>query len=225
MSAALEVESLTVVLGGHAILSGVDLLVPERSTLAITGRSGAGKTTLLSTILGIMRPTSGRVVVRGRDLSKLHSSALARLRRRDIGMVFQHGELMPELDPVENVAVAALLDGCAPRDAWERAQALLSEMAVPANRTRTDELSGGERQRVALARALVNRPGLVLADEPTGALDPETRRSIEDLLFSVPERWGASVVLVTHDQALAARAADTIELSGDHDRDSVRAGQ
>ena len=183
--------------------------------MAITGPSGAGKTTLLSAVLGLLRTSSGSILVGDQEVTRLRGRALERLRRQEVGMVFQHAELMPELDPVENVAVAALLDGRDATQAWAQARALLAELGVPLDRARTADLSGGERQRVALARALMNRPRLVLADEPTGALDADTRDAVADMVFDLPRRWGAGLVVVTHDPQVAARADAQVRLVPD----------
>lgn len=128
-------------------------------------------------------------------------------------MVFQAGELMPELEPMENVAIAAMIAGVPAELAWSRSAALLDGLQVPNTGAPTAQLSGGERQRVAIARALINRPGLVIADEPTGSLDPELRDAICDLLYSIPERWGAAVLVVTHDVAVATRADRIVRMA------------
>lgn len=202
---ALEVVDVDVILGGRSILSGLNLTLERGACATIMGSSGSGKSTLLSAILGMVRPKRGSILVGGIDVPRAKSRDLARIRRKTIGTVFQGAELLPELTPVENVAVAALLDDGQPADAFTRALELLNELGVPCEGVLTGDLSGGERQRTAVARALINRPELVIADEPTGALDSTTRDSVADLLFSIPAVWGAALLVVTHDQAIATR--------------------
>lgn len=203
---ALDVQGLSAELGGRPVLTAVDVHVERGESVAIVGPSGTGKTTLLHCILGTIRPRSGRLLVAGQDVSALNQASLARLRAEHLGVVFQHGELLGELTPVENVALPALILGRPRDEAVARATELLEALGVPTDRKVTDHLSGGERQRTALARALVNEPTLVLADEPTGSLDPEIRDRVADILFDVPGRWGCGLVVVTHDPAVSARA-------------------
>ncbi|MFE7751390.1 ABC transporter ATP-binding protein [Streptomyces sp. NPDC057428] len=202
----LEVRDLYYSVAGRALLDGVDLALPAGQSLAVTGPSGTGKSTLLNCVLGLIRYDHGEVRIAGQDLAGLKPRTLARHRRDTIGMVFQFGELLPELTPVENVAMAALLAGVKRAEAFGRARRLLVDLGVPVEMTPTAELSGGERQRVAVARALVNRPALILADEPTGSLDTQNREAVADLLFSLPREWGCAVLVVTHDKSVAARA-------------------
>ncbi|MFE5257514.1 ABC transporter ATP-binding protein [Streptomyces coelicoflavus] len=190
---------------GRSLLAGAELTVPAGSSVSVTGPSGSGKSTLLMCVMGLIRPQSGRVEVVGQDVTRLSARALAAHRRRHVGMVFQFGELLPELTPVENVMIASLLAGDAVTEARSRAESLLTRLGVP-EATATQDLSGGERQRVAVARALVNTPELLLADEPTGALDGEQRESVADLLFSTPREHGCALVVVTHDPMVAGRA-------------------
>jgi lipoprotein-releasing system ATP-binding protein len=206
VSPVLEIRELRYAVGGRTLLDGVDLDLSTGQSVAVTGPSGTGKSTLLNCILGLIRCDSGTVRVAGRDLTRMAPRRLAKHRRDTIGMVFQFGELLPELTPVENVALAALLAGTKRGDAFSRASQLLTDLGVPLTGTPTAELSGGERQRAAVARALVNRPALLLADEPTGSLDGRNREAVAELLFSLPERWGCAVLLVTHDASVAARA-------------------
>lgn len=210
---ALFVDRISVIRGRSMILSDVSLSVAPRSSVAVVGRSGSGKSTLLSSILGLVRPQFGEIYVNGVSVAPMRRRALVRMRRHGIGMVFQSGELMPEIQPVENVALAALIAGMPTQEAWDRSAALLEELEVPVADRPTAELSGGERQRVAVARALINRPGLVLADEPTGALDSDLRDSLCDVLYSIPERWGAALLVVTHDRSVAERADRMVRMS------------
>lgn len=192
-------------MSGRSLLAGADLTVPAGSSVSVMGPSGSGKSTLLMCVMGLIRPQSGRVEIVGRDVTRLSARALAAHRRRHVGMVFQFGELLPELTPVENVMIASLLAGEAVTEARSRAESLLTRLGVP-GATATQDLSGGERQRVAVGRALVNTPELLLADEPTGALDGEQREAVADLLFSTPREHGCALVVVTHDPMVAGRA-------------------
>jgi putative ABC transport system ATP-binding protein len=197
--------------GVVTILDGVTLGVPPGQFLAITGPSGSGKSTLLGLVAGLDRPTAGSIRVDGVDLARLDEDALARLRLAKIGYVFQSFHLIPTLTALENVAVPLELAGAS--DPPLHARALLEDVGLKA---RVDhypaELSGGEQQRVALARAVANRPGLVLADEPTGNLDSATGAQIVDVLVGLHRRHGTTLILVTHDPALAAHADRVVEL-------------
>jgi putative ABC transport system ATP-binding protein len=193
------------------ILDGVSLEVPARQFVAVTGPSGSGKSTLLGLIAGLDRPTAGSIQVDGRDLGALDENALARLRRDRIGYVFQSFHLIPTLTALENVAVPLELSGAAAP--LTRATALLGEVGL-ADRLHhyPAQLSGGEQQRVALARAFANQPALLLADEPTGNLDSATGAQIIDLLIAFNRQRGSTLVLVTHDPALARHADRVVEL-------------
>jgi len=193
----------------HA-LAGVSLDVREGEFVAVQGPSGCGKTTLLMTVGGLCSPTSGRVVVAGEDLVAASSAARARFRARQIGFVFQTFHLLPYLNVLENV-VAAAMPG-QKRAARQRATELLDRFLLADRiKHRPAELSAGERQRVAIARALVNRPKLVLADEPTGNLDPESAAAVLDLLSGF-HRDGGTVLLVTHAEQAAGYAQRTVLL-------------
>ena len=179
--------------------------------MAVTGPSGSGKSTLLGLVAGLDRPTTGSIRINGVELSLLDEDALARLRLAKIGYVFQSFHLIPTLTALENVAVPLELAGAA--DAVARAGALLDEVGLKARVGHYPaELSGGEQQRVALARAVANGPQLLLADEPTGNLDSATGGQIVDLLVGLHRRHGVTLVLVTHDPALAAFADRIVEL-------------
>jgi putative ABC transport system ATP-binding protein len=197
--------------GVVTILDGITLDVPAGQFVAVTGPSGSGKSTLLGLVAGLDRPTTGSIRVDGVELSTLDEDALARLRLAKIGYVFQSFHLIPTLTAIENVAVPLELAGVPDADA--RARALLEEVGL---KTRAGhypaELSGGEQQRVALARAVANRPGLLLADEPTGNLDSATGAQIVELLVRLHRGHGTTLVLVTHDPALAAHADRIVEL-------------
>ncbi|WP_406082827.1 ATP-binding cassette domain-containing protein [Streptomyces zaomyceticus] len=169
------------------------------------------KSTLLSCVLGLIKPAAGSVRVMGTDIVGLRPARLAAVRARPMGMVFQFGELLPELSPLDNVMLASLLARTDRRAAQERARSLLDDLGVPRAAT-SDELSDGERQRTAVARALINEPALLLADEPTGALDTETRDRTAELLFDLPRRYACGLLVVTHDPGIAARADRTLRL-------------
>jgi putative ABC transport system ATP-binding protein len=197
--------------GVVTILDGITLDVPAGQFVAVIGPSGSGKSTLLGLLAGLDRPTAGSIRVDGIELSSLDEDALARLRLAKIGYVFQSFHLIPTLTALENVAIPLELAG-AP-DATERAGALLEEVGLKARVAHNPaELSGGEQQRVALARAVANRPGLVLADEPTGNLDSSTGAQIVDLLVGLHRRHDTTLILVTHDAALAVHAQRIVEL-------------
>jgi putative ABC transport system ATP-binding protein len=192
----------------------VSLTVPERSFLAITGPSGSGKTTLLNIISGLDRPTSGRAVLLGQPLEKLSDDEITRLRGRLIGLVFQEPHLLPGLTALENVIVAKLpwMRG---RRAEGEARDLLGMVGLS---ERVDfppaRLSGGERQRVAIARALLGRPRLLLGDEPTGNLDMAATEEVVRLIADLHRDLGITVILVTHDAAVASAAATEVRLVG-----------
>jgi predicted ABC-type transport system involved in lysophospholipase L1 biosynthesis ATPase subunit len=180
------------------------------------GTSGSGKSTLLSLVVGLLRPVSGSVQVLDADLAGLRASRLARFRRRHLGVVFQSGELLPALTAVENTAMPLLLDGASWPVASRTATELLDELGIAQDSQSIPaaDLSGGERQRTALARAIVTGAELILADEPTGALDGAARDNVADLLFGLPLDRGCALLVVTHDPAIAARAGRVLALAG-----------
>ncbi len=197
--------------GPVPILRGVTLRVEAGETLGVVGPSGSGKSTLLAAIAGLERPTSGRVRVDGVDIAGLGEDALARFRRDRVGIVFQAFHLIPTMTAAENVA--APLELARRRDARDRAAEALAAVGL-ARRERhyPGQLSGGEQQRVALARAVAARPALILADEPTGNLDRATGGAAIDLLFAARAESGATLVLITHDPALAARCGRVVRM-------------
>ena len=199
--------------GGRSltILDGITLDVATGELLAITGPSGSGKSTLLGLVAGLDRPSSGSIVVGGVDITRLDEDALARFRRETLGYVFQSYHLIPTLTAVENVAVPLEIAG-AP-NALVRARALLDDVGLGDRAHHYPvQLSGGEQQRAALARAVALDPGLLLADEPTGNLDSATGTRIIELLLELRRRRGATLVLVTHDDALARHADRVVVL-------------
>jgi putative ABC transport system ATP-binding protein len=197
--------------GALTILEGVGLELARGRSLAITGESGSGKTTLLGLLAGLDRPTTGSITLTGTRLDALGEEERARLRRRLVGFVFQSFHLLPALDAEENVMLPLELEGRG--DARQRAAAALERVGLGARRRHyPHQLSGGEQQRVALARAFVHEPEILFADEPTGNLDQRTGRGIGDLLFELNREHATTLVLVTHDPALAARCAHRLVL-------------
>jgi len=189
------------------ILCGIDLDVQQGSAVAVTGQSGSGKSTLLNIIGGLDRCDSGRVEVAGSDISGLSEADLASYRQRRIGFIFQFHYLLKDFTALENVMLPAYMTGMRKKAALEKARLLLADMKLEERAGHyPSQLSGGERQRVAVARALVNDPDIILADEPTGNLDPKNSRMVADLLFAGAEKWGKSLIVVTHDEAVARRA-------------------
>jgi putative ABC transport system ATP-binding protein len=192
---------------GPPAVDGVSLRVAQGEAVAVMGPSGSGKSTLLNLIAGLDRPTSGTVTVAGERIDRLSETRLARFRRQRIGMIFQFFNLLEDLTVWDNVLLPAQLAGLPKKLARTRAAELLETLRIDKHRDAyPDRLSGGERQRVAIARALVNRPALLLADEPTGALDTATGEEIGELLLDL-NRSGQTLVLVTHNPDLAARYA------------------
>jgi lipoprotein-releasing system ATP-binding protein len=194
------------------VLRGIDLTIAKGESVAIVGPSGCGKSTLLNIIGTLDRPTSGRVALDGRDLSTLPETALAAIRSELVGFVFQLHHLLPQCSILENALVPSLVakDGSG---AEARARALLDRVGLtPRLSHRPGQLSGGECQRAAVVRALVNRPKLLLADEPTGSLDRENAESLAKLLLDLNREEGVALVLVTHAADLAARAGRVVEL-------------
>jgi len=196
-----------------AAVRGIDLSVDRGEFVAITGASGSGKSTLLHMLGGITRPTAGSVLLEGVDLATLDDDALAMVRRRRIGFVFQRYNLLPELSLVENVALPLVLDGAADRRSDAAARAALETVGLGHRAGhRPDQLSGGEQQRGAIARALVADPAIVLADEPTGALDSVNSGRVIDLLHELVATRRQTVIIVTHDASIAAEAGRTVRI-------------
>lgn len=199
--------------GSVRALDGVSLDVPRGQRVSVMGPSGSGKSTLLNIICGLDVPTGGRVLINGSDLAAMSDDDRTRLRREQIGMIFQTFNLMPTLSGVENVALPLRLCGVGGTEAADRAAALLERVGLSGRGThRPDEMSGGERQRVAIARALIFDPPLLLADEPTGNLDSATGDETLKLLDDIHSEFGTSIILVTHNENAAAICERRIEL-------------
>jgi len=199
---------------GTPVLRDIDLAVAEGEALAVVGPSGSGKSTLLNIIGTLDRPTSGRVRLAGDEVSAMDEEALAEVRTRRVGFVFQLHHLLPQCTALENVWVPALAqEASVPAEVADRGRALLERVGL-ADRMdyRPGHLSGGERQRVAVARALVNRPALLLADEPTGSLDREASERLADLLVELNRDEGVTLIVVTHAAGLAERMTRRLEL-------------
>ncbi len=209
--ALIQTNNLTKVYGKNetavTALNRVNLKVNGGEFVAVMGPSGCGKSTLLHLLGGLDRPTEGQVLIDGLQLSDLNDNALAEMRRRRIGFVFQFFNLIPVLNAVENAALPLLLDGVPATTATEHASTWLDKVGLAERALhRPDQLSGGQQQRVAIARALVADPVLILADEPTGNLDTRASDEIAGLLRQVADDWGRAVVMVTHDPRIAAYA-------------------
>ena len=198
--------------GPVAILRGIELEVATGDSIAVVGPSGSGKSTLLMVIAGLESATEGRVRVVGADYATLDEDGLARLRAANIGIVFQSFHLVPTMTAIENVALP--LEFLDQEDAFNAARAALAEVGLSHRKAHfPGQLSGGEQQRVAIARALSTRPALILADEPTGNLDLATGAVVMDLLFTLKERTGATLLLITHDRSLSKRCERIVRLA------------
>ena len=216
MSSVVEMTNVAKTFGeGSSIvraLDGVDVTIDEGEFVAIVGPSGSGKSTMMNLIGCLDRPTSGKVKIAGKDLTKLNDRKLTELRNFAIGFVFQSFFLLPKTDALDNVATPLFYRGIAAREARKKAMEMLTKLGMQDRSThQSTELSGGQQQRVAIARALVTEPSLILADEPTGALDSNTGKQVMDL-FQELNREGKTIVLITHDLDIAQKAKRRITL-------------
>ena len=210
----IQTKGITKSFGSLQVLKGIDLTIGEGEIVAIIGPSGAGKTTLLQIIGTLDAPDSGKLYINGTETVRLSEEKLAAFRNRNIGFVFQFHHLLPEFSAFENVCIPGLI-GRRPRAEVERRAAeLLALVGLTARRDhKPGQLSGGEQQRVAIARAIVNAPAVLLADEPSGNLDTRNREEIHRLFFDLRDELGQTVVIVTHDERLAAMADRKITMS------------
>ena len=189
------------------ILRGINFEVEQGSTVAVTGQSGSGKTTFLNIIGGLDRSDSGSVEVAGTEITNLSEAGLSSYRQHSIGFIFQFHYLLKDFTALENVMLPAYMTGMRKKDAMEKARLLLGDMKLEDRLGHfPSQLSGGERQRVAVARAMVNDPDIILADEPTGNLDPRNSAMVAELLYAGAEKWDKSLIVVTHDETVACRA-------------------
>ena len=199
--------------GSLLVLKGINFQAKAAEVLSIVGASGAGKSSLLQVLGSLSRPDSGRVIIDGTDIFALSSNALADFRNKKIGFVFQFHHLLQEFTALENVAIPALIANEKMGAAKERAKELLTFLGLGERLThKPGELSGGEQQRVAIARALINRPSVLLADEPSGNLDTHTKKEIHKLFFDLREKYGQTIIIVTHDRDLASMSDRCLEM-------------
>ncbi|MDR2194701.1 MAG: ABC transporter ATP-binding protein [Treponema sp.] len=189
------------------ILRGVSFTVEQAASVAITGQSGSGKSTLLNVLSGLDKSDSGSVMVAGMEITGLSEKKLSAYRSRQVGFIFQFHYLLKDFTALENVMLPAYMFGMKKKAAIEKARALLSDVKLNDRIGHyPSQLSGGERQRVAVARSLVNDPSIILADEPTGNLDPDNSGMVTEMLYETSQKWGKTLIVVTHDETVASRA-------------------
>lgn len=209
----IELQGIRKSFGTLEVLRDIDLRIERGEVVSIVGPSGAGKTTLLQVMGTLYRPDAGRLLFDTQDVAGLNARALARFRGEHIGFVFQFHQLLPEFTALENVMIPALIARKGEREARLRAEELLAFMGLADRAShKPSELSGGEQQRVAVARALMNKPDVVLADEPSGSLDSHNRQELHRLFFDLREKMGQTFVIVTHDEELAKLTDRTIHI-------------
>lgn len=209
----IELRNITKSFGSLQVLRGIDLHIGERQVVSIVGPSGAGKTTLLQIMGTLDKPDSGWIIIHGEDVSGFNQKKLARFRNQHLGFVFQFHQLLPEFTALENVMIPAFIGGVGRKAAEQRARELLDFMGLSDRaQHKPNELSGGEKQRVAVARALVNRPDVILADEPSGSLDSRNKEELHRLFFDLRDQYGQTFVIVTHDEGLASITDRTIHI-------------
>ena len=209
----IDIKNITKSFGSLQVLKGIDLHINKGEIVSIVGPSGAGKTTLLQIIGTLDKPDSGSIVIDGIDVSNLSKAKLSDFRNRHLGFVFQFHQLLPEFTALENIMIPAFIAGTSQSEAKERAMELLKFMGLEDRASHKPyELSGGEKQRVAVARALVNKPAVILADEPSGSLDSKNKAELHQLFFDLRDKFGQTFVIVTHDESLAATTNRTIHM-------------
>lgn len=209
----IDIKDVTKNYGNLEVLRGVNLHINRGEVISIVGPSGAGKTTLLQLIGTLDKPTTGSILFNGQELAGMNEKRLAEFRNKHIGFVFQFHQLLPEFTALENIIIPALIAGCNRNTAEKEAMELLDIMGLKERAGhKPSELSGGENQRVAVARALINRPHLVLADEPSGSLDSKNKEELHKFFFKLRERYGQTFLIVTHDEELARITDRTIRM-------------
>lgn len=209
----IHLEAIAKSFGSLQVLKGIDLHIAKGEIVSIVGPSGAGKTTLLQIMGTLDRPDSGSIRIDGTAVESLSDARLSAFRNRNIGFVFQFHQLLPEFTAVENIMMPALIGGTSSKEAEARAHELLGFMGLTDRAThKPNELSGGEKQRVAVARALMNKPAVILADEPSGSLDSRNKEELHRLFFDLRERLGQTFVIVTHDESLSLTTDRTIRM-------------
>lgn len=209
----IQLKNITKSFGSLQVLRGIDLSIEKGEVVSIVGPSGAGKTTLLQIMGTLDRPDSGSVLIDGTQVDRMKERELSAFRNRHIGFVFQFHQLLPEFTALENVMIPAFIAGRGQREARTAATEILELMGLAGRAShKPNELSGGEKQRVAVARALINRPAVVLADEPSGSLDTHNKEELHQLFFDLRNRLGQTFVIVTHDEGLAQLTDRTIRM-------------
>lgn len=209
----IDIKNITKSFGSLQVLKGIDLHINKGEIVSIVGPSGAGKTTLLQIIGTLDKPDAGTICIDGIDVSSLSTRKLSDFRNQHIGFVFQFHQLLPEFTALENIMIPAYIAGKSNSEAKQRALELLAFMGLSDRaHHKPAELSGGEKQRVAVARALVNKPAVILADEPSGSLDSKNKAELHQLFFDLRDKFGQTFVIVTHDEGLAAITDRTIHM-------------
>ncbi len=209
----IKINNITKSFGSFQVLKGIDLEIRPREIVSIMGASGAGKTTLLQIIGTLDGPDSGQIIINNTDIATLDERQLSAFRNRHIGFIFQFHQLLPEFTALENVQLPALIAGKSFKESEKEAKEFLSYLNL-SGRTqhKPSQLSGGEKQRVAVARALINRPEIILADEPSGSLDSQNKEELYRLFFDLRDRFDQTFVVVTHDETLATICERTIHM-------------
>ena len=209
----IDIKNITKSFGSLQVLKGIDLHINKGEVVSIVGPSGAGKTTLLQIIGTLDKPDAGTICIDGIDVSSLSTRKLSDFRNQHIGFVFQFHQLLPEFTALENIMIPAYIAGKSNSEAQQLALELLAFMGLSDRaHHKPAELSGGEKQRVAVARALVNKPAVILADEPSGSLDSKNKAELHQLFFDLRDKFGQTFVIVTHDEGLAAITDRTIHM-------------
>ena len=209
----ITLKNITKSFGTLQVLKGIDLQIEKGEVVSIVGPSGAGKTTLLQIMGTLDTPDTGSVLIGDTDVTQLSQKEMARFRNQHLGFVFQFHQLLPEFTALENVMIPALIANRSQKETKERAKELLDFLGLSDRAEhKPNELSGGEKQRVAVARALINKPSVILADEPSGSLDSKNKAELHQLFFDLRDQLGQTFVIVTHDEALAVLTDRTIHL-------------